>query len=81
MAAPRVEVKEVGGVRGILVQMDTGAGDKARSSLTLKMPLANLGVDFVASAPRAEFPKQAPLYERILLSVRPVDTAPNAAKK
>jgi hypothetical protein len=75
-SAPRVEVKEVGGVRGVLVQMDTGEGDKARSSLTLKLPLANLGVDFVASAPRSEFPKQEPLFERILLSVRPVtDTA------
>jgi hypothetical protein len=75
-SAPRVEVQEVGGVRGVLVQMDTGEGDKARSSLTLKLPLANLGVDFVASAPRAEFPKREPLFERILLSVRPVvDTA------
>src|SRR4029077_18284131 len=38
-SAPRVEVKEVGGVRGVLVQMDTGEGDKARSSLILKLPL------------------------------------------
>jgi len=69
--APRVEVKEVGGVRGVLVRMDTGEGDKARSSLTLKLPLESLALDFVASADRADFEKQLPLYERILLSVRP----------
>ena len=40
-SAPRVEVREVGGVRGVLVQMDSGEGDKARSTLTLKLPLAN----------------------------------------
>lgn len=74
-SAPRVEVKEVGGVRGVLVRMDLGEGDKARSSLTLKLPLASLAVDFVASADRAEFERRLPLYERILLSVRPVAAA------
>jgi hypothetical protein len=74
-SAPRVEVKEVGGVRGLLVQMDAGEGDQARSNLTLKMPLQNLAIDFVATASRAEFQKNLPLYERILLSVRPVETA------
>ncbi len=74
-SAPRVEVKEVGGVRGLLVQMDAGEGDKARSNLTLKLPLQDLAIDFVATASRAEFEKNLPLYERILLSVRPVETA------
>lgn len=74
-SAPRVEVKEVGGIRGLLVQMDAGEGDKARSNLTLKLPLQNLAIDFVATANRAEFEKNLPLYERILLSVRPVETA------
>jgi hypothetical protein len=73
--APRIEVKEVGGVRGLLVQMDAGEGDQARSNLTLKVPLQNLALDFVATASRAEFEKNLPLYERILLSVRPVETA------
>lgn len=70
-SAPRVEVRTVGGVRGVLVQMDSGAGDKARSSLILKLPLADLAADFVASASRSEFPKMLPTYEKILLSVRP----------
>jgi len=77
-SAPRVEVKDVGGVHGVLVQMNTGEGDKARSSLTLKLPLAKVSLDLVASAPQAEFPKQLPLYERILLSARPA--AAQAAK-
>lgn len=75
-SAPRVEVKEVGGVRGVLVQMNTGEGDKARSSLTLKLPLAKVSVDLVASATRAEFPQRVPLYERILLSTRPAVAPP-----
>jgi|SRR6185312_4926529 len=70
-SAPRVEVKEVGGVRGVLVQMNTGEGDKARSSLTLKLPLAKVSVDIVTSATQAEFPQRASLFERILLSARP----------
>lgn len=74
-SAPRIEVKEVGGVRGLLVQMDAGEGEQARSNLTLKMPLQNLAIDFVATASRVEFQKNLPLYERILLSVRPAETA------
>ncbi|HEX9941801.1 MAG TPA: hypothetical protein VGG03_07280 [Thermoanaerobaculia bacterium] len=74
-SAPRVEVREVGGVRGLLVRMDSGEGEGARSSLTLKLPLENLAVDFVASAGRAEFEKRLPTYERILLSVRPARAA------
>ena len=69
--SPRVEVKEVGGVRGVLVQRNIGEGDKARSSLTLKLPLAKVSLDIVASATQAEFPQRLPLYERILLSTRP----------
>jgi len=74
-SAPRVEVKELGGVRGVLVQMDVGEGDKARSSLILKLPLEKVSVDITATAPRAEFPKHLPLYERILLSARPAAPA------
>jgi hypothetical protein len=75
--APRVEVKELGGVRAVLVRMDSGEGDKARSTLALKVPFQTVAVDFMASASRAEFEKMLPTYERILLSVRP---AADAAK-
>ncbi|HEX3554825.1 MAG TPA: hypothetical protein VIA62_16505 [Thermoanaerobaculia bacterium] len=78
-SAPRVELKDLGGVRGLLVQMDTGEGDKARSSLILKLPLDKVSLDITASANRAEFAKQSSLYERILLSTRPA--APAAATK
>lgn len=74
-SAPRVEVKEVGGVRGLLVRVDLGTGDKASSNLTLKLPLQTASIDFVASNRRADFEKNLPLYERILLSVRPVEAA------
>ena len=69
-SAPRVELHEVGGLRGILIRMDTGEGDQARSTLTLKVPFTDAALDFVASAPRAEFERRLALYERILLSVR-----------
>ncbi|HEY3568165.1 MAG TPA: hypothetical protein VGP73_09555 [Thermoanaerobaculia bacterium] len=78
-SAPRAEVREVGGVRGVLVETLTGEKDKARGTLTLKVPLANVSLDFIGSSPAAELPKMLPLYERILLSVRPVEAA--AAKK
>jgi hypothetical protein len=78
-SAPRVEIKEIGGVRGVLIETLTGEKDKARGTLTLKMPLAGVSLDFIGSAPAAELPKMLPLYERILLSVRPVQTP--AAKK
>src|SRR5436305_15124053 len=74
-SAPRVEVREVGGVRGVIFQTITGEKDKARGSLTLKLPLANVSLDFIGSAPVAELQKMLPLYERILLSVRPVEPA------
>jgi hypothetical protein len=70
-SAPLVEVREVGGVKGVLVQMDTGTGDKARSALTLKMPLEKASVDFIGSARREEFGGLRPAYERVFLSVRP----------
>jgi hypothetical protein len=79
-SAPRVEVRDVGGVRGILIQTLSGEKDKARGTLTLKMPLANASLDFIGSAPAAELPKMLPLYERILLSVRPA-AAPAAGKR
>lgn len=71
--APMVEVREVGGLKGLLVRMDAGEGDQARSNLTLKLPLQKLAIDFVATAKRTEFEQNLPLYERILLSVRPVE--------
>jgi hypothetical protein len=72
-SAPRVEVREVGGVRGVLIQTLSGDKDKARCTLTLKVPLAGVSLDFIGSAPVAELPKMLPAYEKILLSVRPVD--------
>lgn len=75
-AAPRVEVKDLGGVRAVLVRMDSGEGGEARSTLALKVPFQTVAVDFLASAGRAEFETMLPTYERILLSVRPAaDTA------
>lgn len=69
--APRIEILEVGGVRGVLVRMDSNTGGQARSTLILKLPLPKTSVDFMSSAPRADFDKLLPSYERILLSVRP----------
>ena len=71
-AAPLVEVREIGGVRGVMVRMDSGSGAEARSTLVLKMPLGQTSVDFMASAPRAEFERLLPGYQRIILSVLPV---------
>jgi hypothetical protein len=70
-AASVVEAKEVGGVKGVLVRMDSGEGTEARSTLALKMPFYNTSLDFMASGPRAEFEKMLPVYEQILFSVRP----------
>jgi hypothetical protein len=70
--APVVEVREVAGVRGVLVRMDSGEGAAARSTLVLKLPLPKTSVDFMASAPRADFETLRSAYESILLSVRPV---------
>jgi hypothetical protein len=68
--APRVEVRDLQGVKGVLVRMDSGAGDAAHSTLALKLPMEKGGVDFMASAAKADFEKMLPIYERILLSVR-----------
>jgi hypothetical protein len=79
-AAPRVEARTVGGANCVLVEMQTGAADKARTSLTLKVPFQTVSIDFIASAPRAEFPKMLPTYEHILLSMQPAGNQP-AGKK
>ncbi len=79
-SAPRVEERTVGGAKCVLVQMETGTGDKARTSLTLKVPFQTVSVDFIASSPRADFAKMQPTYERILLSVQPAAAA-SAGKK
>jgi hypothetical protein len=79
-SAPLVEARTVGGANCVLVQMETGTGDKARTSLTLKVPFQTVSVDFIASSPRADFAKMQPMYERILLSVQPVAAA-SAGKK
>jgi hypothetical protein len=71
-SAPLVEVREVGGVRGVLVRMNSGSGAEVRSTLVLKMPLGQTSVDFMASAPRAEFEGLLPGYQRVILSVLPV---------
>jgi hypothetical protein len=81
-SAPRVEVKDLGGIRGVLVRIDSGTGDKARSSLILKVPLQALSADFVMSADRAPFETMLPAYEKMFLSVRPVQIpAPKPAEK
>jgi hypothetical protein len=82
-SAPRAEVRDLGGVKGVLWQLDSGTGDKARSVLTLKMPLqaTKMFVDFSASAAPADFAKLQPTYEKILLSVRPVAAPPAAGTK
>jgi hypothetical protein len=71
-SAPLLEIRELGGVRGVLVRMDSGSGAEARSTLVLKMPLGKTSVDFMASAPRAEFERLLPVYQRVILSVLPV---------
>ncbi len=77
-SASRIEVKDLGGVKGLLVRMDSGEGEKARSTLVLKLPLGTKGVDFLCQAPRAQFEKNLPQYERLLLSVRAVPGSPEA---
>lgn len=81
-SAPRVEVKDLGGVHGVLVRIDSGTGDKARSSLILKVPLESRSADFVMSADRAQFETQKSAYEKMFLSVRPARIpAPKPAEK
>jgi hypothetical protein len=71
-SAPVLEVRELGGIRGVLVRMDSGSGDQARSTLVLKMPYRRASVDFMVSASRTEFDRRLPDYQRIILSVQPV---------
>lgn len=78
-SASRLEVKEVGGVKGVLVRMDSGEGAQARSTLVLKMPFYSTALDFMASGPRADFEKMLPVYEQILFSVRPNQAQPKPA--
>ncbi|HEV7668831.1 MAG TPA: hypothetical protein VGS22_09925 [Thermoanaerobaculia bacterium] len=78
--APLVEVREVHGVRGVVVQVDRGKDAEARSSLTLKLPLPKTSVDFVGQATKDEFAKQRALYERILFSAQPAPAPPAAVK-
>ncbi len=70
-AAPLVEVRTLGGVRGVLVRMDSGSGIQARSTLVLKMPYGQTSLDFMASATRSEFERQLPVVQRVILSVLP----------
>lgn len=77
--APRVEVREVGGVKAVLVRMDTGTGEATRSTLALKLPLWEKGVDFLCQGGIKDFEKHLAQCERILLSVRPVAEAAPAA--
>ncbi len=77
-SAPLVEVREVGGLRGVLVQLDSGDGEAARSTLALKLPAGGGSVDFMVSARRADFERLRPLLTSILLSVRPA--APPASR-
>lgn len=75
-SASRLEVKEVGGIKGVLVRMDSGEGVEARSTLVLKMPFYSTALDFLASGSRAEFERMLPVYEQILFSVRPATAPP-----
>jgi len=75
-SAPELSVRKVGSVEGVLVRMDTGLGPGARSTLTLKVPLAPHSVDFMVSSSRAEFDKLRPFWERMLFSVRKRPGAP-----
>lgn len=70
-SASRLEVKELGGVKGVLVRMDSGDGAQARSTLVLKMPFYSAALDFLVSGSGAEFERMLPVYEQILFSVRP----------
>lgn len=78
-SAPLVEVRELGGVRGVWVRMDSGDGEAARSTLSLKLPVGRGSVDFLSSAPRARFEELRPQVETIFASVRPLAAAAPAA--
>jgi hypothetical protein len=81
-SAPRVEIKNLGGISAVLVRVDAGTGDKVRSSLILKLPLADRSADFVMTADKVQFETQEPAYETMFLSVRPVHLpAPKPGEK
>jgi hypothetical protein len=69
--APLVEVRDFGGVRGVVVRMDSGSGEQARSTLALKMPLGQGSIDLMVSAPRAEFERRLAGYRAVLFSIQP----------
>jgi hypothetical protein len=69
--APIVEVREVGGVHGVLVRMDSGAGAEARSTMVLKMPYGQSSLDFMVSAQRDDFERRLAGYQRLLFSLQP----------
>jgi hypothetical protein len=71
-STPVLEVHEVAGVHAVLVRMDSGVGDQARSTLVLKLPFGQSSIDLMASAPRAEFERQLAGYRRVLFSIQPV---------
>lgn len=83
--ASRLEEREVGGIKALLVRLDTKHGEATRSTLILKLPLGDSGLDVLASAEKSELDKRLREFERILLSVRPVASsapaAPPAPKK
>jgi hypothetical protein len=70
--APVVEVRDFGGVAGVWVQMERGEGAEGRTTLVVKLPLGDTSVDFLATAGGDELGELRPLFERILLSLRPV---------
>jgi len=69
-SAPFLEAREVNGIPAVLLRMDSGEGDKARSTLVLKLPHGQGGVDLLGSAPRAEFAQLLPVYQKVFFSVR-----------
>lgn len=71
-SVPFIEARQVNGIPGVLLRMDSGEGASARSTLVLKLPLEGGGVDFLGAAPRAEFEKLLPTYQKVFFSVRRV---------
>jgi hypothetical protein len=69
-SAPVVAVRKVAGVRGVLLRMETGEGETARTTLALKLPAGEGSVDLLLSARRADFARLEPLFTSILSSVR-----------
>jgi hypothetical protein len=71
-SASSIEIKQVGSVRGLLVQIDAGPGDWEHSTLSLRLPLPNRNsAEFWFAGNRYDFAKLRPFYEKVLLSVLP----------